>query len=338
MYQKPDYGQTAIYNFILLFGGHLDENNRWVILRKSIDWKVIHEVYEKNFDNKETGNPALSAEIAFGSLYIQRKLSHTDRELVEQISENPYMQYFIGFKEFRTERPFEESITKRTTIYFVIILCVVLLCSCIGIIIRNTYVGYTSFEQMENKENLQEYYVRVTEEDDQFVAIEKYDDLEGTADVIAKVSATDKRRMFPHTTTLTEVVVVETYKGKIESGQSIFIYELAVFSYSVSKSYRSSGGYQMMKQGEEYIVFLQKLKTAKGYKMSEKEKNTFLPTTALFSKFPMQQGIVELMSEKKINNGKYCYANVKNLEIITSEKENLEKYVKIKEEVLRRYQ
>lgn len=110
MYQKPNYAQTDIYDFILPFGGHLDENNRWVILRRSIDWKIIHEVYEKNFDNKDTGNVALSAEIAFGSLYIQRKLSLTDRELVDQISENPYMQYFIGFKEFSTKRPFDPSL------------------------------------------------------------------------------------------------------------------------------------------------------------------------------------------------------------------------------------
>lgn len=110
MYQKPDYAQTDIYDFILPFGGHLDENNRWVTLRRSIDWRIIHEVYEKNFDNKDTGNVALSAEIAFGSLYIQRKLSLTDRELVDQISENPYMQYFIGFKEFSTEKPFDPSL------------------------------------------------------------------------------------------------------------------------------------------------------------------------------------------------------------------------------------
>ena len=110
MYQKPNYDQTDIYDFILPFGGHLDENNRWVILRRSINWKIIHEVYEKNFDNKDTGNVALSAEIAFGSLYIQRKLSLTDRELVDQISENPYMQYFIGFKEFSTEKPFDPSL------------------------------------------------------------------------------------------------------------------------------------------------------------------------------------------------------------------------------------
>lgn len=90
--------------------GHLDKNNRWVVLRNAIDWKFIDEIYQKNFENHETGNEALPSDLAFGSLYIQRKLSLTDRELVGQISENPYMQYFIGFKEFTTEKPFDPSL------------------------------------------------------------------------------------------------------------------------------------------------------------------------------------------------------------------------------------
>lgn len=104
IYQKPNYDQADIY-VTLPFGGHLDENIRWIILKRSIDWKVIHEVYEKNFGNKDTGNVALSAEIAFGSLYIQRRLSLTDRELIDQISEDPYMHFFISLKEFSTEKP-----------------------------------------------------------------------------------------------------------------------------------------------------------------------------------------------------------------------------------------
>ena len=110
MYRKPDYSQLNIYGFVLPFGGHLDKNNRWVILRNAIDWKIIDEIYQENFKNHETGNEALPSGLAFGSLYIQRKLSLTDRELVEQISENPYMQYFIGFKEFTTEKPFDPSL------------------------------------------------------------------------------------------------------------------------------------------------------------------------------------------------------------------------------------
>ena len=57
-----------------------------------------------------TGQEAYPSSVAFGSLYIQRRLNLTDRELVEQIAENPYMQYFIGYKEYRSERPFDPSL------------------------------------------------------------------------------------------------------------------------------------------------------------------------------------------------------------------------------------
>lgn len=77
MHQKPDYGQTDVYDFILPFGGHLDENNRWVILRKSIDWKVIHEVYEKNFDHREDGEPgSLSRDCLWGTLHPAKTCSY----------------------------------------------------------------------------------------------------------------------------------------------------------------------------------------------------------------------------------------------------------------------
>lgn len=110
MYTKSDYAQLSVYDFILPFGGHLDEDNRWVKLRSAIDWKIIEEVYEKNFNNKKDGQEAYPAEVAFGALYIQRTLGCTDRELVMQISENPYMQYFIGYKEYSKEKPFDPSL------------------------------------------------------------------------------------------------------------------------------------------------------------------------------------------------------------------------------------
>lgn len=110
MYRKKHTEQLTIYDFILPFGGHLKKDNRWVELREQINWDVIEEEYCQNFDNKDTGQSAFSSDVAFGSLYIQRKLGITDRELVDQIAENPYMQYFIGFKEYLNERPFDPSL------------------------------------------------------------------------------------------------------------------------------------------------------------------------------------------------------------------------------------
>ena len=110
MYRNTNDGQSTIYDFILPFGGHLNKNNRWVKLRGMINWKMIDEEYSKNFRNKDGGNEAYPAEVAFGSLYIQRRLGFTDRELVEQIAENPYMQYFIGYKEYSSDPPFDPSV------------------------------------------------------------------------------------------------------------------------------------------------------------------------------------------------------------------------------------
>lgn len=110
MYRKPDHNQMSVYDFVLPFGGHLNPDNRWVKLHDEIDWTIIEEEYEKNFQNKDIGNVSYPAEMAFGALYIQRTIGCTDRELVQQISENPYMQYFIGLKEFSTSKPFDPSL------------------------------------------------------------------------------------------------------------------------------------------------------------------------------------------------------------------------------------
>ena len=45
MYRNINDGQFSIYDFILPFGGHLKEDNRWVQLRNMIDWQMIDEEY-----------------------------------------------------------------------------------------------------------------------------------------------------------------------------------------------------------------------------------------------------------------------------------------------------
>ena len=41
--------------------------------------------------------------MALGTLIIQTKFQYADRELVEQITENPYLQYFIGLPAYQEE-------------------------------------------------------------------------------------------------------------------------------------------------------------------------------------------------------------------------------------------
>jgi transposase, IS5 family len=116
MYKKVEQLETELENFELPFGGKLAEDNRWVIMAKLIPWLEVEEEYAKKF-TIEIGAPAKSSRMALGALIIKEKLGISDREsvagdpprTVEQIRENPYLQYFIGLKSYKNEAPFEAS-------------------------------------------------------------------------------------------------------------------------------------------------------------------------------------------------------------------------------------
>ena len=108
MYRKGNPHQMKFQNFYLPFGGELSGENRWVILAEQIPWHRIEQDYRELFSEDE-GCPAKAARIGFGALIIKERLGTTDRETVEQIRENPYLQYFLGFAEYSNETPFHHS-------------------------------------------------------------------------------------------------------------------------------------------------------------------------------------------------------------------------------------
>jgi hypothetical protein len=107
MYRKKNIKQLSFENFYLPFGGKLRSDNRWVKLAKIIPWELAESFYAKQFS--KTGAPAIPARVALGALIIKERLGVSDEEAVEQIRENPYLQYFLGFKRFSDEPPFDPS-------------------------------------------------------------------------------------------------------------------------------------------------------------------------------------------------------------------------------------
>jgi transposase, IS5 family len=108
MYHKDNPHQLSFANFHLPFGGHLRGANRWVILADKIPWRQIEDAYGELFSD-DNGCPAKSARMALGGLLIKERLGISDRETVEQISENPYLQYFLGVMEYQDTAPFDHS-------------------------------------------------------------------------------------------------------------------------------------------------------------------------------------------------------------------------------------
>ena len=74
-----------------------------------IPWDEIEKNYADLFNDK-IGNVAKPARMALGSLIIKERGGHSDEETVEQIKENPYLQFFIGLEEFTTKAPFDPSL------------------------------------------------------------------------------------------------------------------------------------------------------------------------------------------------------------------------------------
>ncbi len=91
----------------MAFDGEFDQTNRWVILAELIPWEQFEERYVFRFASSRFGRIAKPVRMALGALIIQERLGFFDEELVEQIKENPYLQYFIGLPTFQKIASFD---------------------------------------------------------------------------------------------------------------------------------------------------------------------------------------------------------------------------------------
>lgn len=107
---RHNQNQMEFEDFVLPFSGRLRSENRWVKLAKFIPWHEFEAAYSQAASRSSTGPPAKSVRVALGALIIKERLGTSDQETVEQIRENPYLQYFLGYKEYKDEPPFEASL------------------------------------------------------------------------------------------------------------------------------------------------------------------------------------------------------------------------------------
>ena len=77
----------------------LNPDNRWVKLAQLIPWSKVEEIYQQNFKSRRGQDP-LPSRLALGILIVKEKLGLSDRETVDALRENPYLQYFVGYGEY----------------------------------------------------------------------------------------------------------------------------------------------------------------------------------------------------------------------------------------------
>ena len=110
MYREKD-PQMNFNEILPPFSNTLDSENRWVKLAALIPWDEFENEYAAKFG--KTGNVAFPLRMALGSLIIQEKKGLSNIELVQEIIESRYLQYFIGLDELTNTAPFDQSALTR---------------------------------------------------------------------------------------------------------------------------------------------------------------------------------------------------------------------------------
>ena len=108
LYVSPN--QLSLDCFKTPFEKHLNFKNRWIVLAHLIPWDEVCNLYLRHVGFSDTGRPPLNPRVVLGSLIIKHICNLDDRETVDQISENIYMQYFLGYSSFTSEAPFDASL------------------------------------------------------------------------------------------------------------------------------------------------------------------------------------------------------------------------------------
>jgi len=101
--------QLKFEEFQSPFEQQLRKDNKWVQLAHSIPWDSCAKIYHQYMDAKK-GAPSIDARLVLGAILIKHMKGLSDRDVVGEIQENIYLQYFVGFSSFNPEPAFDPSL------------------------------------------------------------------------------------------------------------------------------------------------------------------------------------------------------------------------------------
>lgn len=109
MIRYESTAQLTIEEFKTPFQTSLLADNRWVTLSKIVPWDKFASIYISKM-NATFGRPSISPRVVLGAMIIKHIEKLDDRGVILAIQENPYMQFFVGLKEFSPQAIFDPSL------------------------------------------------------------------------------------------------------------------------------------------------------------------------------------------------------------------------------------
>ncbi len=109
MIKYTDQNRIKNQLFTTPFQQELNPANRWVQSSEIVPWDKLAQVFIKALSS-EMGRGTIDLRTIMGAMIIQHSLNLTDRMTIDMISENVYMQYFVGLPTFQTAPIFDHSL------------------------------------------------------------------------------------------------------------------------------------------------------------------------------------------------------------------------------------
>ena len=101
--------QTEFEEFNSLYQLELKIENRWIRLGSQLPWDILAKIYSKRVSST-MGAGGINPRIIIGSFIVKHKLNLSDEETLQTISENPYIQFFLGLNCFTPTFLFNPSL------------------------------------------------------------------------------------------------------------------------------------------------------------------------------------------------------------------------------------
>ncbi|NKF07209.1 hypothetical protein J1C67_11495 [Clostridium gasigenes] len=228
---------------------------------------------------------------------------------------------------------------KSSKIFFMGIIGVCAICLLIGIKVRGS-IKDLEYKDVSNQAGEYSYNIRGNTNDVKNLSLDKIkDELENESDVIVTGSFTGKRKMIKESV-LSEVSILKTYKGDTKL-KNIYIYE-PVFSYlfidgPFKGSVISEGGYGLMNEGKEYLLFLKEESNSPEFGYLKKSDKAFTYVNNEFGKLCIEYDKNDYKVVKENKDGKDRYNEFKGYEQVISNEEVFDFYNQLREIVLDRY-
>jgi IS5 family transposase len=86
----------------------LNRKHPLYVMANKIDWERFDKSYGDLFAQKQ-GRPGLPTRLVVGLHCLKHAYNESDESVVARLLENPYWQYFCGFKQFQHELPIDPS-------------------------------------------------------------------------------------------------------------------------------------------------------------------------------------------------------------------------------------